>query len=120
MVVENQDQKNIRLVIAYDGTGYFGWQRQLDQPTIQGTIEEKIGLMVGAPVTLIGSGRTDAGVHAVNQVANFRVSTALTPAVFFKGLNYSPLDCCSFLMLTCYWFEFPIIIRTTEQFFTNF
>ncbi len=86
-MAEKQAQKNIKLVIAYDGTGYFGWQRQLDQPTIQGTIEEKIGLMVGAPVTLIGSGRTDAGVHAVNQVANFRVSTSLTPPVFFKGLN---------------------------------
>ncbi|RLB30404.1 MAG: tRNA pseudouridine(38-40) synthase TruA [Deltaproteobacteria bacterium] len=87
MVDERQGEKNIKLVIAYDGTGYFGWQRQLDQPTIQGTIEEKIGLMVGAPVTLIGSGRTDAGVHAVNQVANFRVATTLTPPVFLKGLN---------------------------------
>jgi tRNA pseudouridine38-40 synthase len=82
-----QGEQNIRLVIAYDGTGYFGWQRQLNQPTIQGTIEDKIGLMVGTPVTLIGSGRTDAGVHALNQVANFRISTTLTPAIFFKGLN---------------------------------
>ncbi len=87
MVGEEQGQKNIKLVIAYDGTGYLGWQRQPDQPTIQRTIEEKIGLMVGTPVTLIGSGRTDAGVHALNQVANFRASTALTPPVFFKGLN---------------------------------
>lgn len=84
---KKEGEKNIRLVIAYDGTGYFGWQRQLDRPTIQGTIEEKIGLMVGSPVTLIGSGRTDAGVHAFHQVANFRVSTTLTPPVFFKGLN---------------------------------
>lgn len=102
---EREGQKNIKLVIAYDGTGYFGWQRQPDQPTIQGTIEEKIGRMVGRPVTLIGSGRTDAGVHAFNQVANFRVSTSLTPPVFLKGLNsllpesiiikqaeYAPLD----------------------------
>jgi tRNA pseudouridine38-40 synthase len=86
-VGEREGEKNIKLVIAYDGTGYFGWQRQLDQPTIQGAIEEKIGLMVGRSVTLIGSGRTDAGVHALNQVANFRVSTTLTPPVFFKGLN---------------------------------
>lgn len=84
---ENEGEHNIKLVIAYDGTGYFGWQRQLNQPTIQGTIEEKIGLMVGTPVTLIGSGRTDAGVHAFNQVANFRISTTLTPTIFFKGLN---------------------------------
>jgi tRNA pseudouridine38-40 synthase len=87
IVAEKEGQKNIKLVIAYDGTGYFGWQRQPNQPTIQGTIEEKIGLMVGTPVALIGSGRTDAGVHAFNQVANFRVSTALTPPVFLKGLN---------------------------------
>jgi len=87
MMGEKAGEKNIKLTIAYDGTGYFGWQRQPDQPTIQGTIEEKIGLMVGAPVTLIGSGRTDAGVHAFNQVANFRASTSLTPPVFFKGLN---------------------------------
>jgi tRNA pseudouridine38-40 synthase len=85
--VEKEGEQNIKLVIAYDGTGYFGWQRQLNQPTIQGIIEEKIGLMVGAAVTLIGSGRTDAGVHALNQVANFRISTTLTPTIFFKGLN---------------------------------
>jgi tRNA pseudouridine38-40 synthase len=98
-------EKNIRLVIAYDGTGFFGWQRQLDQPTIQGTIEENIQRMVGRPVSLIGSGRTDAGVHALNQVANFRVTTSLTPSIFFRGLNsllpesikireagYAPLD----------------------------
>jgi len=86
-VTNKEDEKNITLVIAYDGTGYFGWQRQLNQPTIQGAIEEKISLMVGTPVTLIGSGRTDAGVHAFHQVANFKASTSLTPTVFFKGLN---------------------------------
>jgi tRNA pseudouridine38-40 synthase len=99
------EEKNIRLVITYDGTGFFGWQRQVDQPTIQGIIEEKIQRMVGRPVSLIGSGRTDAGVHALNQVANFRVTTALTPSTFFRGLNsllpesikirkagYAPLD----------------------------
>jgi tRNA pseudouridine38-40 synthase len=84
---EKEDKANIKLVIAYDGTGYFGWQRQLDKPTIQGIIEDKISLMAGKPVTLIGSGRTDAGVHALNQVANFRISTSLTPTIFFKGLN---------------------------------
>lgn len=86
-MTEKENEQNIKLVIAYDGTGYFGWQRQLDHPTIQGIIEEKISLMVGAPVNLIASGRTDAGVHAFHQVANFKVSTNLTPAVFFKGLN---------------------------------
>ncbi|RLB28169.1 MAG: tRNA pseudouridine(38-40) synthase TruA [Deltaproteobacteria bacterium] len=87
IVVNNKEGKNIKLIIAYDGTGYFGWQRQLDQPTIQGTIEEKIEIMVGKHVSLIASGRTDTGVHALHQVANFIVSSTLTPSVFLKGLN---------------------------------
>ena len=86
-MVNKKEEKNIKLIIAYDGTGYFGWQRQLDQPTIQGTIEEKIKVMVGKPVTLIASGRTDTGVHALHQVANFRVFSTLTLSVFLKGLN---------------------------------
>jgi len=87
LVENNREEKNIKLVVAYDGTGYFGWQRQPNQPTIQGTIEERIALMVGKPVSLIASGRTDSGVHALNQVANFRVSTPLTPSVLSRGLN---------------------------------
>jgi len=86
-VVNNKEEKNIKLIIAYDGTGYFGWQRQPDKSTIQGTIEEKIETMVGKPVSLIASGRTDTGVHALHQVANFRVFSTLTPSVFLKGLN---------------------------------
>ncbi len=87
MVENNLEQKNIKLIIAYDGTTFFGWQRQKDKPTIQGTIEEKIATMVGEPVSLIGAGRTDAGVHALHQVANFRISSPLTPPIFFKALN---------------------------------
>jgi tRNA pseudouridine38-40 synthase len=86
-VVNNREERNIKLIIAYDGTGYFGWQRQINKPTIQGMIEQKIGLMVGKPVSLIGAGRTDAGVHALCQVANFRVSSRLTPPIFLNGLN---------------------------------
>ncbi|HUU40377.1 MAG TPA: tRNA pseudouridine(38-40) synthase TruA [Desulfatiglandales bacterium] len=86
-MTDNTEEKNIKLIIAYDGTGYFGWQRQLNRPTIQGTIEKKIELMAGKPVSLIASGRTDAGVHAVYQVANFRSSSTITPPVFLKGFN---------------------------------
>ena len=81
------EEKNVKLVITYDGTGYFGWQRQINKPTIQGTIEEKIEIMVRKHVSLIASGRTDAGVHALHQVANFRVSSLLTPPIFLKALN---------------------------------
>ena len=87
MVENNNEQRNIKLIIAYDGTSYFGWQRQKDKPTIQGAIEQKIATIAGKPVSLIGAGRTDAGVHALHQVANFRVSSHLTPFVFFKALN---------------------------------
>jgi len=86
-VTNSKDEKNIKLTIAYDGTGYFGWQRQPNQPTIQGTIEERIKIMVRKPVSLIASGRTDTGVHAIHQVANFIVVSTLTPSIFLKGLN---------------------------------
>jgi tRNA pseudouridine38-40 synthase len=86
-VANKGKEKNIKLTIAYDGTGYFGWQRQVDKPTIQGTIEERIEMMVRKPISLIGAGRTDAGVHALHQVANFRVSSPITPATFLRALN---------------------------------
>jgi len=87
MVASKGEEKNIKLTIAYDGTDYFGWQRQTDKQTIQGSIEETIEMMVREPVSLIGAGRTDAGVHALHQVANFRVSSPITPAAFLRALN---------------------------------
>ena len=79
--------KNFKLVIEYDGTDYHGWQRQKDSRTVQGTIEGALETMTGHSVVVIGSGRTDAGVHALNQVANFLVDTRLTADIFKKGLN---------------------------------
>jgi tRNA pseudouridine38-40 synthase len=79
--------RNFKLVIEYDGTDYHGWQRQKGVPTIQGTIESAIKVMTKQAVSLIGSGRTDAGVHSLGQVATFKVDTNLTPIVFKKGLN---------------------------------
>ncbi len=79
--------RNFKLVIEYDGTAYHGWQRQKETPTVQGTIEAAIETMTGKSVTLTGSGRTDAGVHALNQVANFIVDTKLTSDIFRRGLN---------------------------------
>ena len=80
-------RQNFKLLIEYDGTAYSGWQRQSKESTVQGTIEAAIHTMTRQSVALIGSGRTDAGVHAVGQVANFQVETALTPDVFLRGLN---------------------------------
>jgi len=79
--------KNFKLTIEYDGSAYHGWQRQAVHPTIQGKIETALKTMTGTQVTLTGSGRTDAGVHAYGQVANFICDTKLTPEIFQKGLN---------------------------------
>ena len=79
--------KNFKLVIEYDGTAYCGWQRQKNDPTIQEAIETAISKMTHQKITVTGSGRTDAGVHAYGQVANFSCETRLTADVFQKGLN---------------------------------
>ncbi|MEA1948015.1 MAG: tRNA pseudouridine(38-40) synthase TruA [Thermodesulfobacteriota bacterium] len=79
--------KNFKITIEYDGTAYHGWQRQADDRTIQGEIEKALMTITGNKVTLTGAGRTDAGVHAFGQVANFHCRTALDPGVFLKGLN---------------------------------
>jgi tRNA pseudouridine38-40 synthase len=80
-------KKNIRLTLAYDGSRYSGWQRQKVAPTIQAVLEEKIGMMVEEPVRLLASGRTDAGVHALNQVCNFVTHSSIAPEVIQRGLN---------------------------------
>ena len=67
--------RNIKLVIEYDGKYYNGWQKQPDRLNIQGEIEKAIFQVTGEEVELIGSGRTDAGVHALGQVANFKTNS---------------------------------------------
>lgn len=86
-VKSNPMLKNFLLVIEYDGTHFHGWQRQNDQRTIQGEIEKVLKIMTHQDISLTGSGRTDAGVHALAQVANFYCRTAITPAGFHNGLN---------------------------------
>ena len=87
MVAMESVFRNIRLLLEYDGTRYHGWQRQLDAVTIQQTLEEALARLTRAPVTLIGSGRTDAGVHARGQVANFRTQSPIPLQAFHQGLN---------------------------------
>lgn len=79
--------KNLKLIIEYDGTNYCGWQRQPNGRSIQQEIETALQAMTRQPLTLIGSGRTDAGVHALGQVANFTCDTTIEPQEFQKGLN---------------------------------
>lgn len=81
------ENRNIRLVVQYDGTSYHGWQRQKDLPTIQEELENSIATMAGEPVAVIGSGRTDAGVHALHQVCNFIIRSDIAPGSFKRGLN---------------------------------
>lgn len=78
---------NFKLVIEYDGSRFHGWQRQPNDPSIQGEIESAIHRMTRQNITLIGSGRTDAGVHALGQVANFTCHTRISPQEFQEGLN---------------------------------
>ena len=79
--------RNIRLLIAYDGTGFGGWQRQKNAVTIQGEIEKRLAIMTAGPVSLLGAGRTDAGVHARGMVANFHTEKNIPCEAFLKGLN---------------------------------
>ena len=79
--------KNIKLTVAYDGSAYHGWQRQKNALTVQQILEEKISLMVRSSVTIIGSGRTDAGVHAAGQVCNFFHNSKIKAEDMIKGLN---------------------------------
>jgi len=79
--------RNIRLLLEYDGTRYHGWQRQADAVTIQQTLEDALRRLIEEQVALIGSGRTDAGVHALGQVANFHTQSAIPLQAFHQGLN---------------------------------
>jgi tRNA pseudouridine38-40 synthase len=79
--------RNLRLLIAYDGTDFGGWQRQPGVPTIQGCLEDAIARVMGERVRLQGSGRTDAGVHAWGQVANFHTISPIPPENLARALN---------------------------------
>jgi tRNA pseudouridine38-40 synthase len=80
-------KKNFKMTIEYDGTGFHGWQIQKADPTIQAAIEDALATMTGQPVRLNGAGRTDAGVHAIGQVANFHCDTRLDARDIKRGLN---------------------------------
>ena len=79
--------RNIKLTIEYDGTSYGGWQKQKNNITIQQCIEEAIKLLTGEQVELIGSSRTDAGVHAKGMVANFITNSQIPADKFREAIN---------------------------------
>jgi tRNA pseudouridine38-40 synthase len=79
--------RNFKMIVEYDGTDYCGWQRQENGITIQQVLEEAIQLITGEKVAVIGSGRTDAGVHALNQVAHFKSNSRLHVNSIYRGMN---------------------------------
>lgn len=80
-------QKTFKLLIEYDGSDFHGWQRQKNDRTIQETIEKALAVMTREKVTVTGSGRTDAGVHARGQVASFTTGSRLNEHALLNGLN---------------------------------
>ncbi|MEA3486587.1 MAG: tRNA pseudouridine(38-40) synthase TruA [Thermodesulfobacteriota bacterium] len=79
--------RNVRIVCEYDGTSYHGWQIQPNGISIQEVLEKKIGIITQEKIKLTASGRTDAGVHALNQVANFRTGSVIGCENLLKGIN---------------------------------
>src|SRR5512140_627919 len=79
--------RRIRMTLAYDGTGYHGWQVQPGLATIQGALEAALEQIEGRPVDVAGSGRTDAGVHALAQVAAFSIANPIPAGNLKKALN---------------------------------
>ncbi|MBF0423289.1 MAG: tRNA pseudouridine(38-40) synthase TruA [Magnetococcales bacterium] len=76
-----------RLLLEYDGSQFSGWQRQPLRETVQGVLERQLGVLCGHPVTVTGAGRTDAGVHALGQVAHFDTAHPRESEVYVRALN---------------------------------
>ena len=86
--IENgSSDEEYQLIIEYDGGAYCGWQRQINGLSIQQVLEESIGRVTGDEVRVTGSGRTDAGVHALRQVANFHTASRLGERSLLMGIN---------------------------------
>jgi tRNA pseudouridine38-40 synthase len=79
--------RTLKITLAYDGTRFVGWQRQAAGESIQGLLEDAIARLEGAPVTVHGAGRTDAGVHALAQVASVQLTCAHDTATIARAVN---------------------------------
>ena len=92
--------KNFKIIVEYDGTHFFVCQKQKDKKTIQGEIEKVLSRILNQDIKITGSGRTDSGVHAFGQVANFHAKTEMEPPLLKKAVNSmikDPIvlrDCC--------------------------
>lgn len=79
--------RTLRLTLAYDGTDLFGWQTQPARPTVQGLLMHACERVLGEPVKVVGASRTDAGVHALRQVASLTTASPMPPPVLSRALN---------------------------------
>lgn len=84
---EGEAGRTIRLTLAYEGTDFAGWHRQPGERTIQAAVEDALATIDERPVGVVAAGRTDAGVHALAQVASARVVNQLPPAVLLRAIN---------------------------------
>jgi tRNA pseudouridine38-40 synthase len=81
------NMENIKILIEYDGTDFAGWQIQPNGPSIQGEVEKALGTILQEPIATVAAGRTDAGVHALGQVASFKTSKQVVPELIQRGAN---------------------------------
>lgn len=79
--------RNFKLILAYDGSEFWGWQVQVQARTVQGTLEDALAKILGGPHRVIAAGRTDAGVHALGQVVNVRTEAAIPADAFQRALQ---------------------------------
>ena len=85
--MSSSDARRIRLILEYDGTNYAGWQRQINAPSVQQTLEEKLSRLLGEHTCVTGSSRTDAGVHALCQNVHFDTTSRIPGDKFVFRLN---------------------------------
>jgi tRNA pseudouridine38-40 synthase len=85
--IKDRSMRNLKVTLSYDGAEFSGWQVQPDAPTVQGTLASAIGRITGEKVLPQGSGRTDAGVHALAQVMTFVTESSVPTANFVKAMN---------------------------------
>jgi tRNA pseudouridine38-40 synthase len=86
-MAERTAERNVQLVLHYDGAGFSGWQRQPEQRTVQGVVEDALERLCSTRIAALGSGRTDAGVHARGQAVGVRVSDRWTAEKLRRALN---------------------------------
>ena len=82
-----ENARNIQLIVEYNGANFYGWQRQEALPTVQGCLESALNQILGEVPPMVAAGRTDAGVHALGQVINFRTTSAIEGWKFAPALN---------------------------------